>query len=327
MNGKVNLKFGVQGRYELNVHKVNAQGEIISSRKAAEFENLITDAGLDEIGLDTTYAKINGAVVGTGTTTPANGDTGLAAYLAGTSTLQAGWSRAFQSSVAPYYAYYRITYRFNTGVAAGNLTEVGIGGLQATIGPTSTLFSRALILDGSGNPTTLTILSDEILDVTYELRFYLPNGGSDVTGTFNMTIDGVVTPFNYTLRGLFYASLWPADPTSVDGTNKVSPLYYADNINVGGGVWSGSIGSLTSQPTGTSDAWDSASVSAYTSGTYTVNVTYNLSLNRGNFSFISFSVGTNLPCWFQMQLDNPVTKDATKTFTITFALTWGRYVP
>ena len=53
---------------------------------------------------------------------------------------------------------------------------------------------RALILDGGGSPTTLTILSDETLDVTYTIRVYPPT--TDVTGS--ITLDGV--SYGYTIR-------------------------------------------------------------------------------------------------------------------------------
>ena len=43
------------------------------------------------------------------------------------------------------------------------------------------LFSRALIRDGAGNPTTLTVTAIDILTVTYQLRLYRPT--TDIVST------------------------------------------------------------------------------------------------------------------------------------------------
>ena len=127
------------------------------------FPNLILNGGLDRMGANPDY--LSWCQVGSGSTAPVAAQTALVNRIAGTSTQQNNVSGAQAS--APYYGWYRRTYRFAQGVAAGNLSEVGVG--WATSG---SLFSRALILDGGGSPTTITVLSDEVLDVTYELRRY-----------------------------------------------------------------------------------------------------------------------------------------------------------
>lgn len=327
------LKVGLKGRYKLTAHKVDEDGNIISSRTACDwFDNLITNAGLDAIGKVTTYVKILGCVVGTGNTTPAFTDTQLASYLAGTSTQQVAWAATNQVTTNPYYVSYTTTYRFATGAAAGNLTEVGIGGQSAVIGNTSILFSRALITDpNTGLPTTITILSDEILDVTYELRLYLPNGGNDVTGSFNQTIDGVSTAFTYTIRAANinlntpngFNQWW--NPASIWSTVAACSGNVASSYGTYG-VSASPLGAITTQPAGQTGANSFAGgILGYTSGNYYTDYNYSLTLANGNISFISYAmVGINFVS-YQMQISPAITKINTKTYVITMRFSWGRF--
>lgn len=158
-------------------------------RPLAEFDNLITDTGLEQYGL-VGSSLLTGCAVGTGTAVPAVSDTGLANQIAHTTNSGPGGTRATVVG-PPAYSFVRLVFRFPTGAAAGNLTEVGIRGGSSSSGP---LFSRARILDGSGNPTTITVLADEVLDVTYELRVY--HVTTDVTGTVNLG----GTNYDFTIR-------------------------------------------------------------------------------------------------------------------------------
>jgi hypothetical protein len=152
----------MQGWFKIEAGKRDGRRRLL----ADWFPNLITNSGLNAIGtLDTWMQQ---ARVGSGTNAPNVGDTGLQTQVAttGTDNLQARTRNA--QPAEPYYGQCVTTYRFGEGVAAGNLAEVGIGANGGI------LFSRARILDGSGNPTTITVLADEFLDVTYALRLYPP---------------------------------------------------------------------------------------------------------------------------------------------------------
>lgn len=332
MNPDIELKFGMAGRYKLDAHKVDADGNIISSRVAADwFDNLITDFGLNNIGKTTSFSKVLGVVVGTGNTAPAFSDTNLAAYKAGTATLQVAWAGTSQHATTPYYQSYTVTFRFATGAAAGNLTEIGMAGdgSNSTLSSTSKLFSRALIVDGSGNPTTITIQSDEILDVTYELRVYLPNSGNDITGSFNQTIDGVSTAFAYTLRaanvGAMNNAFAPWGLDAVIGTQGVIATLDSNYNNLGG-VSNAGLGAITSYPSQTtSSAWSSVSTATYVDSSLYSDLTYNLALNAANFVINSVWVVCLFRAGFQMSLTPGVTKVATKTYFIKFRFSWSRY--
>lgn len=190
-----NIKYGMGGLYQLTKRKVLSWNDDGTPNELSEptyqspwFDNLITDSGLDQLGGaggNPTPGTDNLAYcrIGTGNTTPANTDTGLQTQVG--STNAAGTGSAVGVSVGGDYVYRRVAKRFNAGTVSGlNLAEIGMG-----YASTGNLFSRALILDGLGAPTTITLLPDEILDVIYELRAYLPAQDQ----TFTPTIDGVVT--------------------------------------------------------------------------------------------------------------------------------------
>lgn len=141
--------------------------------------NLILDTGLDYfcggVGQFNAFC-----MVGSGSGTPVVSQTALLTLVASTTTVT---SSTTGTDLVNNYAYSRKTYRFGLGAAAGNLSEVAVGWAA------SNAFCRARIVDNTNTPTTITVLSDEYLDVTYELRAYWPL--SDFTGT--ITLDGVST--------------------------------------------------------------------------------------------------------------------------------------
>ena len=60
---------------------------------------------------------------------------------------------------------------WDIGDIIGNISEVGV-----KIGPTigSTVDSRALIVDSQGNPTTITVTSEDKLVISYTLKYIIP---------------------------------------------------------------------------------------------------------------------------------------------------------
>ena len=264
------------------------------------FPNLILDGGLDRMGANDDY--LSWCQVGSGSTAPIATQTALVNRIAGTNTIQANVSGAQAS--APYYGWYRRTYRFAAGVAAGNLSEVGVG--WATTG---SLFSRALILDGGGSPTTITVLSDEVLDVTYELRRY--PGTVDLTGT--VVLDGVTHNWVSRAAGVTDSRYW--------ARTGAMALDWARAFN-------GDIGPVTAgTPRGTVGALKTTTL-AYSSGSYTRAATVSAGLNDSNLSggirsiwtYASYSeIGS-----YQIQFDPAIPKDNTKVLSLTIQHSWAR---
>ncbi len=269
------------------------------------FPNLVTDTGLNRIG---TGAYLTSCHVGNSNATPNVLDTSLDGYMAGTSTIQADSTGA--QSTAPYYGWRTRTYRFALGAVVGNVAEVGIA---TGAGSTSTLFSRALVLDEFGAPTTVTVLADEVLDVTYQLRLY-PDL-VDRTGSIVVTGSGT---HNYTLRA--------AIVTSASWGNWLGSTASFTHQGLTFRVYNGNIGAVTSSPSGSGSS-TSMSNAGYSNNSYQRQGTAGYGLNYGNLSggiksiFFETTLG-----YYQAQLDPIIDKTAIKTLVMTVQISWGRNV-
>jgi hypothetical protein len=243
------------------------------------------------------------------------GDTALEFWVAGTSSTEADSSTAQGSP--PYYGSRTVTKRFSEGAAEGNLSEVGFGWGASG----STLFSHALILDGGLNPTTITVLFDEFLDVSYECRLYPPL--VDGTGS-TITLDGVVYDV-ITRASSVTANRWYRDIGNVQGPFKTSSAAYQQ-------AFSGNLGVITAGPSG--------SVANMTLGgagsvVYGNNDLYRDSwatwgLNDGNIGGIRSIRVDPTTGSYQTQFDAvsggaSIPKDDTKTLTVNWRVSWDRH--
>jgi hypothetical protein len=287
------------------MYKIEAIGLDGRKRVLADwFPNLITTNGGELIA--TTGGALSWCAVGSGNATPALGNTTLQTFVAGTSNIVSQTTTA-QSS-APYYSTFTATYRFATGTAAGNLSEVGVG--PNTSG--TNLFSRALILDSVGSPTTITVLSTEVLDVTYQIRNYVPT--ADVTGS--VTIASV--SYAYTLRAQNATnSNW-----AYTGTNTLSSTPQSV-------VYNGSIAAVTGSPSGATGGGPNGTYSSYSAGSRTAVANYAFAITDGNvaggISAISFIF--NGMAYYQVGVSPSIPKDSTKTMTLSASTSWNINVP
>jgi hypothetical protein len=303
----MNLKMGLKGKYTLRVTRPG-----VGVIRVLEFDNLITDLGLNGIGTNGT-SWVNAVALGTGTATPAVGDTAVSGTVVSTTTTN-GFSGGAITTGTGRYGWNRWTRRFAQGAATGNWTEVGIGRNSTT------LWSRALILDASDNPTTLTIIATDILDVDYELRVY-PNE-VDVTGT--RTIGGIDTAYIVRPR-----SINTETAASLLTGSLMSPPSAANAFL---GV-NGALNANYLAPSGASAIGDATvSVGAYINNSYTKVVTYSLSISTGNVSgglasvtvYGAFASGALNSGHYKCGFTPAILKDNTKTLALTFSFTWGR---
>lgn len=289
------LTIGVSGRFVFTVHQSDGCGGVVAgtARTVAEFPNLITNTGLDMIG---NALDPNACVVGSGATAPAFTDTTLVTQVASTTTVNASTA---SYSASPEYGQRSQTYRFAAGVAAGNLTEVGMKNGSA-------LWSRALILDGLGSPTTITVLATEVLDVTYVLRVQPP--AADVTG--NVVISG--TTYNYTARPS-QTGTWQ----NIFGFTSI----FVPSIT----AYDGAIGARATQPSGNL-AGGSAVANAYSNGSYIRTYTGTFGLNSANYAngVTAFSM-SSIGYWqFGINASANIPKNSAQTLTTTFTVAWAR---
>lgn len=270
------------------------------------FPNLILNQGLNFIGTSSNW--MNACRVGTGSTPPEVGQTNLVSHLAGTTTTQGSTVSGAQGS-EPYYGYFQKTWRFSAGAAAGNLTEVGIGS-SASDG--SNLFSRALILDGSLNPTTLTVLSDEFLDVTYELRAYPPL----VDVMSNIVIDSELHDV-VARASTVTNSIWSPNGGFIGG--KIN------SPNSAATAYNGALGAITASPSGSESTSTSGTNLEYSDSSYQRDFTCTWGLGSGNLAGGITAFRAVMGCGaMQYSVSPAIAKDSTKTLSMTFRHTWAR---
>jgi len=274
------------------------------------FPNLITDSGLDKFGYYSGGSQFYDVFcrLGSGSATPDVTDLDLASPL-GNSITKMSYLTGNSSSPL-YYKWARTVYRFGPGIATGNISEVGVGW-----GPSSgQLFSRALILDGLGDPTTITKLADETLDVTYEFR--INPSLDDFTGGFSLTGNKAAS-FTYTGR------IANAGADIVSYSSSTYPLVLAGiSLN----AYTGSMGSITGAPTGSNGGASGGTPETYTPGSYKLNVNaMNFALGVGNnaLGMKSFLIQCNQQSW-QLELNTPIMKTSSDVLTLDVEVSWGR---
>lgn len=284
-------------------YKIEAVKKDGSKRLLADwFPNIITDIGLDRIGTSSLWYGY--CQVGSGSTAPAEGDTALVSYVANTLSFVANTNGVTGSSL--YYRWNDRTYRFAEGVAEGNLSEVGVGWAAE-----GSLFNRALILDGEGSPITITVLSDEYLDVTYSCRRYLPE--SDVS------------PYTIELRSVEH-TITGGKASLITNTGAWDMPFRADYTSTKRcTVYDGAIGAITASPSGASSYTESENISAYTPGTYYRDWTYSFALTEGNLgNYISAIAVYMVGGYYQFGVSPDIEKTSDDIMSLTFRAGWGR---
>ena len=294
-------QLGFSGHFTL----VAVNADTGESRELASFDNLITDIGLERLG---SGGAVGFCHVGSGSAAPVATNTALASFVA--STALTGSTVSGAQATAPYFGWTRFTYRFAAGVAAGNLSEIGISWTSTS----GNLFSRALIKDSGGTPTTITVLSNEFLDVTYELRMYPPTTDS----TFTTVIGGVT--YDCVLRASEVTDgSWAWRPFIVEqGASFANPR---GNTAL---AYDGTLGAITATPSGTGAGLD-ATDNAYVANSKSRSAVLSATLGGANFTggidviYFLTRMGT-----YQVSFNPPIAKDNTKTLAVNAAVSWAR---
>lgn len=304
------LKIGLTGHFSIDIYNPET-GE----HREYEFDNLITNGGLERLGTAGSGFVVDYVQVGTGSTAPANTDSALANWLAGTRRISGGGTgptvTASYGGNPTYHTETTYTWEFDQGAAAGNLSEIGVGWASS-----GSLFSRALIVDGSNNPTTITVQAIEFLTVTYKLRMYPPT--ADVTGT--ITLDGA--DYDYIIRPAYAGgSTWASQGRRA----------YASAAANYAASYTGDIGAMTAGPSGTTSGALYAAADAYSAGSYKRTIGFDAGINTWNLAggirsvaFYPAGYGNENQMGWQCQFDPKIPKDNTKELSLTFDVSWAR---
>lgn len=293
------IKQKCEGFISLTVGKT-----IDNPRYKTEFKNLIVDQGLNNAASTAINNIVSRCGVGSSSDIPTTSDTTLRQPVGGyTSVVTSTYNHSSGNPV--WYTYGRFTYTFPVGAVTGDLREIGF------FDSSGNMFSHALIKDGTGNPTTVTVLADEQLFVTYEVRKYPAE--TDQTGSFILTINGADTSFSYTAR-----------PALINTGTSTNYWYGSHQLGVDTNVVayeSQILGSVTGTPTGTAVA-GAGTIDTYIAGSFksTLNCVFDPSI--ANFTN---GIGSMMLCnGFQVSFDPAIPKNSDRRLVLPLSTVYSR---
>lgn len=298
------------GTYQIIVKDANGKLKY----ESPEFKNLIVNQGIDWFMGNNIWDDY--AFCGTGGTPPAVTDVGMQAFLAETNDRAEDKSESTFST--PRYCVQKLTYAFPVGGVVGNVAEVGIGW---KVGASRLIFSRSLVVDGGGSPTTITVLASEQLTIIY--RFYVKVPDTDTT--FNIVDNGIT--YTITQRANFRAAetgftrlrygFWGI--LSVEG-ERMMLATSTDVLPAIDGTFPSS---------GTSSTSNTEVLSAYTPGSFTRSVTYTFNGANANYAggigSTKLYTGGGVGQWMH-SYSPKINKIAGQSLALTFTYTFVRGV-
>ena len=309
MNFKIEQQIGA--RFKLVKHKGNPDK---SHYESGWSNNLVLDSGLNRMSVGTWIDRLS---VGSGSSAPIPSQTGLDNRIATTIDRQ-DWQPILNTTEDPIWYGIRMRYRFAEGVAAGNLSEVGLGWAD------NSMWNRALIRDQDGTPVTVTVLSDEFLDVITEIKVYPLmnfNGAFTLRNKDGQPISShtylgrTILPDSSRITPNFsrveFTGNWSSKPMQIS-PNQLTAGY---SDNGGSGIYHSRNGQTSTWPTTTSH-----------------RQTISLYLDTNNYSHRSMSVylwGLIVDSYpnigYKWEIDPPITKTNLNTMTYSYEISWSRY--
>lgn len=238
------LGAGINGWVEWAL--VDRRGRVVSGGQSP---NMWLNQGLDELATPTSNASILGrgnnvgsgaalngvthAVIGTGSTAVSPSNTALASELSRTSTVLSGSVNQTRPSNGVYQLTKTFVWDFAQG--NGNLTEWGIA-RSASLG----LLTRALFVDASNNPITITKTSDYQLRLAYTLEVTLAPISTEAAsinisgiGTVNGDVRLVAGTQGNSMNDFVFLFDWAAGGTSpAAGLSTDTTFTYTGDLSV-----------------------------------------------------------------------------------------------
>ena len=305
LNIEVPVTIGLKGRYNLVVK--HADG---TETETGWFNNLILNSGLDLMA-HPGFFNLEYSVVGTSNTTPVATQTALVAMIGVCSGGQSYISLT-NSGTPNYQSTITWDYTWTVGAVVGTIAEIGVGPNTNGTG----LFSRALILDNLGSPTTLTLLVTDQLIAYYQVIVEPPITSS--TGSFTLS----AVSYGYTIQPAFIAGFC-SNHTEIDQGN-ITVLESSCTV-YGTGATMGAITGTITGATGTSVPATVTALS-YTSGNFYRDYTQVMSTAQGNVSGgilgMEIQYGPYFDNNYQMIFTPAIPKTASNQLTMTFRLAW-----
>ena len=308
---------GMAGEFRCVVKRADGSTKIDTGYQ----KNLILNQGLDFFGGGKGPDMMAYCVIGSGNSSPIYTQNKLDTAIKGVGG--ADFSAKYDYNAATDGNLYKtnrvVKYSFNE-LNNVNISELGLASVYNSISDYF-LCTRALIKDSSGNPTTITVLSGEILEIYYKLWAVFDT--TDKIGQINL-LDGVggSVAYNYKCRianvgdGL-YAVI--ARYINFVVNNNSAYLYYNNE----------DIATINSNPSGSSATVSSYTAKPYNAGDYkkTYNLTYGIDRANGKVrTLLPYMTGMMWQIRFgSVADDSPINKTNTQTLSIPIEFSWGRY--
>lgn len=307
------------GHFELKTFNAYT-GELTQKRS---FPNLVTNLGLMSYASRSSAFSSVVPCVGNGTTAPSPDDTTLSSFLQRASyAFPETWQRVIAPVAPNWVSGVSATARFNAGMFDGTeLTEVGI---TSVFEPGNLVWCRALIVDEQGRPSSITVLTNEYLDVTYTL-YYHPK----LTDT----------EFQFTMNNVTYNCVARVAQVNVAAIGNYIPLCAGQPYGIRIAYGSQTLGEITGTPDNSegggyinSALWDDYS----SQDPYSLRCKSDIPLNAGNFdggigSILVTNAYTgeyNHICpRTQISFSPKIPKDANTEITLAFSRVIGRWTP
>ena len=318
---KIECKKSIEGLFRVEKLK---DGEVVFD--SGFQHNLVTNVGLDywmtikgeeTPSINNPLARI---VIGSGNAEPVPQSTHISGSILGTFVTFVPRASWVNDPVDGYYGKLVVTYNMPVGAVVGNASEIAIGPSEATSPPYNAAHSLMLIRDENGNPTTITVLADEQLRVTWELRVYLDMAEDAhykvVVG--DVEHDVVMRPALLGYSAAFY-----------DGTARFvanTGGYHTHSARLFG---TDVLAAKTGEPSssGGLEAFDAVTPATYTKGNFYRDVTLVADSSQANFSGgIGSAVFGNFWGKYQMSFSPKIDKNNLKRLTLTFRHSIARRV-
>ncbi|WP_394201080.1 hypothetical protein [Marinagarivorans algicola] len=303
----MNINLGLSGFLHVKIGK--SEHDI---RQEYQFNNMITNTGLDSLSDDSPVTLTQYCRVGQSSAAPEESQADLVARWGDASAAGPSGSST-NSGGSPWWHAYTRKYQFKAGSVSGApLGEIGFFDSNQEDAP---MFSRALFKDSDGNPITINVLEDEILFIEYTLRMFPPE--NDFTGT--LTIDGVV--HTVVARALAVGgSGW-----SLNGDlsrTYSQQVYFRESDEL--------VSIDANGPVLNPSTKVNVSYAAYSAGSYSRSVSASLGLNQANFAtgIGGLAILSSSGAWrFQVKITPKIMKDNKSVLTLNsfFTLKWGRH--
>lgn len=230
----------ISGYYKIIGHKDDGRSRVICDWQS----NLILDAGLERWGVGNIVGYCH---VGSSNTDPSIYDTSLVAHIAsGTwgpnNNGYIGNVTYGAKSTEPYYGWTRMSFHISPPGIDRILREIGFGWSSSHA---NSLWSRSLTKDFTGNIADISWLSDEYLEVLYEIRVYPFLTDS----AYEVAIDGITRTGIIRAANVVYSNFWMPYVNCAQSIHRAYPITYESEYPE---IGTGTLGSIISTPTWTS---------------------------------------------------------------------------